>query len=104
MSERVYSVIRADVDHKVLKDAHELKVGDILRFGRAKLLVREINIVSKIQKIRKKNKKIERLREGFKRRQLKNERSASVPVESDKKPSLPESQKCSRPRQLTVKK
>lgn len=84
MSERIYSVIRSDVDHGTLKDFHVLEKGDILRFGRAKLLVREINIVSKIQKIRKKNKKIERLREGYKIRLLKKKRSASVPVDSEK--------------------
>lgn len=43
----------------------------MLKLGRTKLLVRDINIVSKLDKIREKNKRIDRYRKQYARRQIK---------------------------------
>ena len=66
---------------------YELKKGDIIKFGRTKLLVRDINIVKKHEKIKQKNERIMRHRKGFEIRNKRELRSQSQMVAKKSKKS-----------------
>ena len=47
MAERMYLVIRSILNKGNIHSNYVLKIGDILKFGRTKILVRDINVVEK---------------------------------------------------------
>lgn len=52
MCERMHLVIRSILNRGNIHQDYELKKGDVLKLGRTKLLVRDINIVYKVDQIR----------------------------------------------------
>ena len=72
MCERMYQVVKSMTDNGVEKQEYEIKKGDILKMGRTKLLVRDINIVSKNNKIESQNQQIVRRRRNYQRRMRRN--------------------------------
>lgn len=71
MCERMHLVVRSILNRGNVHQNYELKKGDMLKLGRTKLLVRDINIVYKIDQIRQKNKRIDRYRRQYAKRQIK---------------------------------
>lgn len=64
MTERMYLVIKSIIDdHK--KQEYEIKVHDIIKLGRVKFQVKAINNVINQRSIRRKNKRINRHRQGY---------------------------------------
>jgi pSer/pThr/pTyr-binding forkhead associated (FHA) protein len=63
--ERMYTVVG-----KVTNYDHELQQGDIIKLGRTKFLVREINIVSQNEELKKQNERINRHRQQFTKKLL----------------------------------
>jgi len=55
MCERMYLVVKSILNKGGVHEDYQLKKGDIIKLGRAKFLVREINIVTQQNKIRMKN-------------------------------------------------
>lgn len=55
MCERVYLVVKSILNKGGSHSDYILKNGDIMKLGRAKFLVRDINIVSRHEKVVKKN-------------------------------------------------
>ena len=70
MCERPHLVVRSILNKGNLHQDYELKKGDILKLGRTKLLVRDINIVYRVDQIQKKNKRIDRYRRQYAKRQI----------------------------------
>ena len=54
MCERMYLVIKSIINKGGVHEDYVLKKGDIIKLGRAKFLVRDINIVSAHEQIQKK--------------------------------------------------
>jgi hypothetical protein len=52
MGERLYLVLKSAMHRGNKLSEYELKKGDIIKFGRTKLLVRDINIVKRHEKIK----------------------------------------------------
>ena len=52
MCERMYLVVRSIINNQNVHQDYELKRGDIIKVGRAKFLVRDINIESKNKLLR----------------------------------------------------
>jgi len=75
MGERLYLVLKSAMHRGNKLSEYELKKGDIIKFGRTKLLVRDINIVKRHEKIKYKNERIMRHRKGFEIRNKKEQRS-----------------------------
>jgi hypothetical protein len=65
MCERMYLVVKSILNKGGVHENYVLKKGDIIKLGRAKFLVREVNIVSKREKLKKKNERILRHRKGY---------------------------------------
>ena len=55
MCERMYLVIKSIINKGGVHEDYVLKKGDIIKLGRAKFLVRDINVVSAHEQIQKKN-------------------------------------------------
>ena len=68
MCERVYLVVKSILNRGGKHEDYVLKDRDIIKLGRAKFLVRDINIVAKHEKAVLKNKRIKRHREGYEMR------------------------------------
>lgn len=52
MSERLHLVVRSILNKGNVHEDYELKKGDVLKLGRTKLVVRDINLAYKVDQIR----------------------------------------------------
>lgn len=68
MCERMYLVVKSIINNANERQEYEIKKGDILKMGRTKLLVRDINIVKKNEKINRANEMITRRRNNYMKR------------------------------------
>lgn len=68
MCERMYLVIKSIFNKGGVQQDYELQKGDIIKLGRAKFLVRDINIAAQKEKIQNRNSRIARHRMGYKMR------------------------------------
>ena len=74
----MYLVVKSIINDQNVHQDYELKKGDIIKVGRAKFLVRDLNIKSKNKKLKKKNERILRLRKGYAEMIQRKRRSASA--------------------------
>ena len=52
MCERMYLVVKSIINDRNVHQDYELKKGDVIKVGRAKFLVRDININNKNKKMK----------------------------------------------------
>ena len=76
MCERMYLVVKSIINDRNVHQDYELKKGDVIKVGRAKFLVRDINIKNKNKKMKQKKEKIARLRRGYVEKVARERRSA----------------------------
>jgi hypothetical protein len=55
MSEKVYLVVKSILNKGGKHEDYVLKTGDIMKLGRAKFLVRDLNTANATQKVKKRN-------------------------------------------------
>jgi hypothetical protein len=83
MCEKPYLVVKSILDKTGQHTDYEIQLGDKLKFGRATLLVREINIVKRLDKEDVVRDRVIRLREAYERTQkLKAQKECQLEIES----------------------
>lgn len=81
MSEKPYLVVKSILDRQGNHQKYEIKLGDKLKLGRATLLVREINIVKRLDREDEIRDRVIRLRSAYER--TKNNKQDRLEEESD---------------------